>query len=429
MFIFTNLSAQSFWTEIREDRIPSRGTIYIEPTESKTFTLDEDELKNELQNVALQNTSEVTSRPSFLEIPLPDGTMANFNIVESPVMSKQLGDKYPDIKTYSGVDINNSSNTVRFDLTLKGFHGMLFTEDFGTVYIDPYSFNQKGYYIVYKKRDFRSAVDKVFECGVISKTIEESQFRLANTPYGDCSLRTYRLALAATGEYTDFHRGTVNLALAAQATTMNRVNMVYRRDMAILMEIVPNNDLIVYTNANTDPYTDGNAGAMINQVVNDCNNNIGIKNYDIGHVFSIAGAGLAGLGVGCSAGKARGVTGIGEPIGDPFDIDYVSHEMGHQFGCNHTQNNSCQRNTGTAYEPGSASTIMGYAGICTPNVQNNSDDHFHAISLQEMSDFITASTHNCPIITPLANNAPVISDRPTCWGNSYIRPQHSYATK
>ncbi len=412
-----NMDAQLLWQDIEASRIPDKGMRYITPKEFKTYALNENDLKKVLEIAPLEDTKAATLKPAYFSMPMPDGTMRNFEIVNSPVMAAELGAKYPEIQTYSGYDIQNPANTARFDLTPQGFHAMIFTQEFGTVYIDPYSFDRKGYYTVYKRKDFRSALPKNFECGVLGDPIDISgldQSKLAETPLGDCTKRTYRLAVAATGEYTAFHGGTQALAIAAQVTTMNRVNGVYMRDMAIFMEIVANNDVIVYTNANNDPYTNGNPGSMINQVQTDCDNNIGSNNYDIGHVFGTNSGGLAGLGVICSNGnKASGVTGSSAPVGDPFDIDYVAHEIGHQFGCNHTFNNSCggNRNTSTAYEPGSGSTIMAYAGICPPNVQSNSDDHFHIISLQEMSNEILSTS--CPVLTPLSNTAPTINNVPT----------------
>ena len=223
-------------------------------------------------------------------------------------------------------------------------------------------------------------------------------------------MRTYRLALACTGEYAQFHGGTVPAVMAEFVVAMTRVNGVYERDVTVTMEMVPNNDDLIFLDGATDPYTNNSGGTMLNENQNTCDNIIGSANYDIGHVFSTGGGGIAQLNAPCGGGKARGVTGLGSPVGDPFYIDYVSHEMGHQFGANHTQNNSCNRNNATAMEPGSASTIMGYAGICAPNVQNNSDDHFHAISIQEITNYIENGNGNtCPVQTNTGNNNPTAS--------------------
>ncbi len=412
-----NIDAQSLWQTIETSRIPEKGTRYIVPDEFKTYTLNEEQLAPVLATAPLQNTRAASSEEVFFSMPMPDGRMKNFQIINSPVMAPGLAARYPEIQTYSGFDVDNPANTVRFDLTPAGFHAMIFTEEFGTVYIDPYFFGEKGYYIVYRKRDFRPASPKNFVCDVVGEPVDISKFepdgRMAEVLLGDCTMRTYRFAVAATGEYTTFHGGTVAQALAAQVTTMNRVNGVYMRDMAVFMELVANNDVIIYTDANSDPYTNGNPGSMINEVQTDIDNNIGSGNYDVGHVFGTNSGGLAGLGVICSGSKARGVTGSGSPVGDPFDIDYVAHELGHQFGCNHTFNNSCggNRSNSTAYEPGSGSTIMAYAGICPPNIQSNSDDHFHVISLQEMSAEILSTS--CPTLTPLANTPPTINNVPT----------------
>ena len=174
------------------------------------------------------------------------------------------------------------------------------------------------------------------------------------------------------------------------------------------MVLVANNDQLIFLDKNTDGITDGSPNIMINEVQSKCDDFIGNANYDIGHIFSVGGDGLAGLGVVCRTGqKGRGVTGRGSPVGDPYDIDFVAHEMGHQFGATHTFNNSCNsnRSSATAIEPGSASTIMGYAGICSPNVQGQSDDYFHAVSIAQMWD-ILQTTGNCATITNTNNAAP-----------------------
>ena len=419
LLMSASLFAQDLWQPIESSRIPNPGERYIIPSDFKTYALDELRVEQILKEAPEEDGTIETYRSSSFLLPMPDGTMRRYGIVNSPVMAPDLAKKYPEIQTYSGYDLDNPANTVRFDLTPHGFHAMAFTQEFGTVYIDPYSFQKKGYYMVYRKMDFQPIAGKEFVCGVAGKAVDTGKFkpqRRMGTAYGDCTKRTYRFAVGATGEYTTFHGGTVALALAAQVTTMNRVNGIYMREMAIFMEIVANNDVLIFTNAATDPYSNNSAGALINEIQTECDNEIGAANYDIGHVFSTGGGGLAGLGVICLGGqKARGVTGTATPVNDPFDIDYVAHEIGHQFGCNHTFNNSCDGNInpGTAMEPGSGSTIMAYAGICAPNVQNNSDDHFHAISLEEMSNTILSTS--CAVTSTIANTTPTINSVTTSY--------------
>src|SRR5690606_10383241 len=196
--------------------------------------------------------------------------------------------------------------------------------------------------------------------------------------------------------------------LAAMVVTMTRVNGVYERDMSLTMELVANNDAVIFIG--TDSFSNDNAGQLINQSQTVINSVIGAANYDIGHTVSTGGGGLAQLNSPCTGNKARGITGSPSPVGDPFDIDYVAHEMGHQFGAQHTFNNSCDGNVSgtTSVEPGSGTTIMAYAGICAPNVQGNSDPYFHAVSIAQMSAFV-AGTGNCSVNVANNNAAPIVN--------------------
>jgi hypothetical protein len=412
VFSSSFLMAQStnFWTNVTESNIQTSGNRLINPDRYLTLNLDINGLKTKLATAQLKGN---TSSPVVIILPHPDGKNYEYQVFLNTTMSPGLAAQFPEIRSYDALAMDQSGRTVKLDITPQGFHAMILSPTASTIYIDPYSFGGTDIenYQVYYRKDFKS--NKVFSCDV--ETITSLDFghdEITPKAFGTCELRTYRVAISATGEYTIFHGGTVAQAQAAQVTTMNRVNGIYERDIAITMEIIPNNNLLIYTSTTSDPFTNGNPNSMITQNQNTINNVIGSANYDIGHVFGTNSGGLAGLGVVCnSTQKARGVTGSGAPVGDPFDIDYVAHEMGHQFRGNHTFNNSCNgnRNAGTAVEPGSGTTIMAYAGICVPNVANNSDDHFHGRTLQEIGSFITGPSHTCPVKTPLTNTAPIIA--------------------
>lgn len=394
--------------QVSKEMVLAEGDLQINASEALYFQMDEEALLEQLDGIMFREEGQ--GFVAELSFPHPDGSYRTYFAKGNRTMHPQLAANYPDLHSY---DANNGDGDfVKWDITHKGFHAMIFRNGASTIFIDPAIEGNDDYYIVYTRENY--ITDKVKDCQ-FNSDVEDLATNLELITgevkeFGTCELRTYRCAIAATGEYTIFHGGTVNDALAAQVTTMNRVNGIYEKDMAITMEIIANNDQIIYTSTGGDPYTNGSPGAMIGENQSNVNSVIGASNYDIGHVFGTNSGGLAGLGVVCSnSNKARGVTGSGAPIGDPFDVDYVAHEMGHQFGANHTQNNDCNRNNSTAMEPGSASTIMGYAGICAPNVQSNSDDHFHGVSLEEISFEILSSGHQCETITQLSNSAPVIN--------------------
>lgn len=418
-------SAKGPWKRIDESAIPATGTRYIIPTSYLTFKLDVEHMRQTLAQV--KRIEDPNYIPVFIDLPKPDGSSSMYQVQLNETMSPGLMEKFPEIRTYDAIATDHSGEIVKLDLTPQGFHAMILIPGKPTLFIDPYSHLGDGlHYIVYSKKDFRT--DKEFSCDleteILTEVIEKEMSPVKSL--GNCTKRTYRLALNATGEYTVFQGGTVAQAQAAQVTTMNRVNGVYMRDLAVTLTLVANNNLLIYTNAGTDPFTNGNPGSMITQSQNNCTSVIGSANYDIGHVFGTNSGGLAGLGVVCNnTNKGRGVTGSGAPIGDPFDIDYVAHEMGHQFAGNHTfsgNNGSCggNGNGGTAVEPGSGSSIMAYAGICAPsNVQPNSDDHFVFASMVEIHTFLAGTVGGCAVSTTIPNQS---SPTVTVAGGSYSIP-------
>ncbi len=423
IFISINSFAQeksSIWTETTVNRIDAKAVQFYKQNPKKSILFDVD--LNALSSILVNATrSEFYDRTSNVvtQFPNAEGKFESFRISEVSIMEPSLAAKFPNIKTYVGVGIENPAAILRLTITPeKGLSGMVLSEK-KTVFIEPYT-NDLRTYITFVNSEgdvntntFICETESFLEKSGVS---DEDYAALRNADDGQ--LRTYRLALACTVEYSQFHGGTVGSVMAAMTNTMNRVNGVYVRDLGLTMTMVDNTSIIFLGPApNSDPYTNNDGFAMLNQNQTTCDNNIGSANYDIGHVFSTGGGGVAQLNSPCTGGKARGVTGSGAPVGDAFDIDYVAHEMGHQFGGNHTQNNSCQR-SGRSVEPGSASTIMGYAGICAPNVQSNSDDYFHGENIKEMWLNISSGlSSTCGESVASGNTAPTASA-----GSNYAIP-------
>ncbi len=411
-----------YWTDEENTTFQSKSNFQIQTNSARYLSLDITKFRQQVGQIPNGKIDAINTIGTVLNLPLPDGKSARFIVIESSILAPKLAKKFPQIKTYLGQGIDDPSATIRFDITPKGFHAIIFGVK-NTIYIDPINTSTDQNYIAYYKKKF---VKKGFERGnsvdVIGKPQDASQKsksakQVNAAKASGTELRTYRIAIAATGEYTTFHGGTVLNGLSAIATTMNRVTGIFERELAISFSIVGDNDAIIYTNSSTDPFTNNDTEALLDESQATIDTEIGTANYDIGHVFSTASGGLAQLQSVCSTlSKAKGTTGIANPVGDPFDVDFVSHEIGHQFGATHTFNGtsgSCaglNRSSITAYEPGSGTTIMGYAGICAPqNVQNNSNDYFHTASFDQMITFSTENGgNNCPTTTATGNTVPTV---------------------
>ena len=414
--------AQDFFTVISERSIkadPKNRTV--QPEKSMTYTLDVAGMKSYFNSVPELKDSDRKDNAPIIVLPMPDGTKAKFRIWKSSVMAPGLASQFPQIVTFTGQGIDDKYATIKLDFTELGFHAQIKSVVAGDTYIDPYAKLDVNNYIIYKKSDL---IDKnPRSCGVKDEDdtpLGKKNAQKTTAPSVGTQIRVFRLAVACTGEYAVAATGTatptVAQTLSAIVTSVNRVNGVYEQEVASRLVLVDNEVNVVFTNATSDPFLgNNNANTLINESQTQIDLLIGNANYDIGHTFSTGGGGLAGLGVICNnSNKGRGITGSGNPVGDPYDIDYVAHEVGHQFGGPHTFNAttvSCNgnRSAANAVEPGSGITIMAYAGICgsVNNLAANSIAIFHTKSYQSITTKVQSTT--CQVTIPSNNFAPTVN--------------------
>ncbi|MFY8091309.1 MAG: reprolysin-like metallopeptidase [Chitinophagaceae bacterium] len=413
----------SFFTDKQESLITNenlkRGIV---PQKYRTLGLDINAMDAFVKTIPHQDDPGFNreSAPSIF-LPMPDGKTAEFKVWGNNTMSAGLRAKFPNIKSFTGQGVTDKTANIMMDWNEHGFFAFILSPVTGNIFIDPYhNLNNKNY-ISYYRKDFKS--DKSLVEEMSTETISNNTSARNNTQCAGGTLLTYRLAVACTGEYARAVGGTnvtINAALAKIVITVNRCNGVYQKESAIAFSLIPDNATIVFTSPSSDPFTgNNNAGTLINESQSVIDNNIGSGGYDIGHTFSTGGGGLAQLGCVCNdASKARGITGSSNPQGDAYDIDFVAHELGHQFRGNHTFNASTVNCSGNGspqanVEPGSGTTIMAYAGICgaANNLQSNSDPYFHARSQDEIYDFtINSSTGGlCPVSSSTGNTPPVVT--------------------
>ena len=384
------------------------------------FKLDIDQLRAQLKGA---QESGPNAKAVIISIPQLSGKIEKFRVYSQPVMVQELMDQY-QLGSYAGVGIDDPSKLIRFSLAPDDFQSMIISGN-GYEFIEPAN-KDKTVYRVFPKS--KPTGDKPFVCETTEKVLSKKEIAalykkgqsFTNNPANfaknnDKKYRTLRLAQSVTGEYTTLFGGTAGAMVQINAT-LTRVNGVFEKDFALRL-IMQNYPAIIYTNPATDPYTT-NLNVQLQQTLTAV---VGNANYDIGHVFNAAGGnGNAGC-IGCicinPAGatdtkKGSAFTQMTNPVGDNFDIDYVAHEMGHQLGGNHTFSHSLE-GTGVNMEPGSGSSIMGYAGItgATTDVQAHSDPYFHVASITQIQANLISKT--CDIETNVVNDPPVIAALPT----------------
>ena len=400
---------KSFWTEATKPE-PERGKkVAVTPLRARFLTLDTARLRPVLAQAPRERTP-AANQPLLVSLPAPNGTFHQFALQESAIMAPGLARRHPEIKTYNGRGITDRAATIHADLSPLGFRASVRSAN-GSWYIDPYYVGpDPGVYASYWARHVSSPraqnPDTVVETPGHAPEIQKD----LPTSTGD-QLRTYRLALITDPGYSTYHGGP-GFVTAAKVALMNRVSQVYEDDMTIRLQLVANNDLLNFNDWDKATAPNGPCGAVpcfTQSQVTGCSSTsraryvigqiIGASNYEIGHLgLGQPGGGVANLGVVGGSNKAGGCTGIPTPVGDFFAVDYVAHEMGHQFAGNHTFNGNqlnCSggnRSAANSVEPGSGQSVMAYAGIClTDDQQPHSDGYFSQRSQQEIVSYVTSN--------------------------------------
>ena len=367
-----------------------------------------------------------------LALPSPEGVPVECFVAELPVMEDDLQAKFAGIRTYIVQSVDRVASG-RMELSQRGLTAMLRTTDGRTWFIDPWRSGDAAHVVSYWLHDLPGA-DGGFDCHATDDAPEAHGAPILRGGGGGAvTLRTIRFAVACTGEY-GLHQCIVqgnapNAAdpLAAIVTVVARTNVVYEADLAVRFVLVSNNHQVVYFNPATDPYPDtcdGTGGGDCSGGLLSVNSSvlsqvIGNSNFDLGHLMTRVYGGVANLSCVCTNNKARGVSGI--PRGgdvDPLSALVVIHEIGHQFGARHTFSGTrgrCQGNVtlSTAWEAGSGSSPMAYAGGCpvgdappSDNVAIFADPFFHHGSVREMLTLL--AMRSCPTDVATSNAAPLI---------------------
>ncbi len=419
-----------YWSDVSENEPVVQTSLSpkssTNPSESRLLKFNLAQLRDALSGAAATN----------IMLPDPYGGAVEFALRPSSVMPKQLATRYPEIRAFEGVALHDSATTIRLELSSKGLTAQVLGAG-NRWLIDPVKGLSPEFARSYKYSKSFHTKDEAF-CELESTGVFGGGSAPSNRFKGTTrrakstgeSVKTYRLAVATTGEYGVYHGGTTASALEAVVATINRVDGIFASELAIRFQLVDDNDAVVFADPATDPFTgNDDAGTLIDESQAQIDLLIGTENYDVGHTLSTGAGGLAGLGVVCrEGGKAEGVTGSSRPEGDFFDVDYVAHELGHQFAADHTWNGSnggCgpqQRGPDSAYEPGSGSSIMSYAGLCgADNIASAVDALFHHQSFDQIIGYTTEGIGSvCGSDAVSGNTAPQVDA-----GSDYVVPKQT----
>lgn len=425
---FAQNQVPGFFQPVQNQALPVVPTAAARslPASFTGWRLDLQALQQSLASAPAEGTPAARAKSFQLMLPAASGQPEPFAVWEIAVLHPELAARHPYIKTYAGASMTEPGAIVRLSMTARGLHALVLRPGGKRECIDPCFYGQTEYYIAYDAAEM--PVDEACRAQHLMKPAdyplppitpytpapEERGALLTPVPY-----KTYRFAAATTGEFSQDHGGTLASVLSAVTEYTNDISAVYERDMAIRLQLVADNDELIYLDPSTDPFNGNSAPNWADQNVVVTTTVIGSANFDVGHVLSrYMGGGIGGIaqiGVVCGSSKAWGATtGFGNGSYGPGFVGTLGQEIGHQFGGGHTWN-FCDDATGrtgnTAFEPGSGSTIMSYGGSCgSDNVQGYKDLYFHSGSIEEIRYYVDfGNVGQCGTFTPTDNLEPTVS--------------------
>lgn len=415
----------SFFTRIPSDivlKAEGSGKIRL-PKSFEAFELDEAGLKAALENAPWEFTPEADQRQYQVTMPMGNGKAETFAVWRVAMLDPELAAAYPDIRTYAGISLKDSRRTVRFSLTPRGLKAMVMHPDMDASMVKAVFPGENNLYIAYEHLDIPEDRQPGMQSGINTdgsvwfEARKKAQLPQVSADRGQelepVKLKVFRYCAAAVGEFTQDHGGTKPLGIAAVTEYTNLVSAVFERDIDIRIQLTNGVQFVVFTDPNSDPYPvlTNDACMTINpSVLNQFTN---VNSYDVGHVYIRGGGGVAG-GNACLDSKGRGCS-AGQGINDygDFFLFVIGQEVGHQFSGGHTWNRcgpgNDQRVGFTAFEPGSGSTIMSYAGLCgADNIVGIGDLYYHGGSIEEIGFFVN-SIAQCGGYVTTTNNPPTVT--------------------
>lgn len=422
------INAQPDWTPAAQSNVSqSAWAQRKKPDNFKLFNLNQKAIEAKLANAP----SEKNARSDRLIIELPglDGKLYQFRVVTAPVVAPGLLKKMKIGQSYSGVSVDDPYTTVRFSVTQFGLNALIYSVEKETVYIRGLD-AKNGLHIVFTDpeglhEEFKCTTKETAKALLKSAKMTEAAQLNAN----DGQIRIYRLALAASGEFSQAYDNDPGdddpeadrkaAVIAFQTLRLTDANSFLERDFGIRLEMIDDNDKVIYLDPDTDPWEGANDDGDYNSTTQAAiDAQITSANYDIGHLMRLSvGSNFGNAGgigtVGNNSSKGSGFTS--RASWDSFD-GYAgmmfTHEFGHQCGANHTFGHQ-DDNDNAQVEPGSGSTFMSYGGNgiapASQTIELRSK-YFHAISIQQATDYLAGAGVGTTV--DANNSAPAVNAGP-----------------